>query len=705
MTRTAALLLSLLTALSWPAPAALGADLKLEERKFDTVTIRNVTKPFEGTIEEENDTLVRFLAVNRIRYTWPRSDVVQIKRRCTLRESYQQATKTAGTDPVAHLRLYELCVEAKLEPEALAELRRAVEVDPKYLPAYEKLVEAARAAHNLDMELGVIEAAVARLDRPPVSMLLRKAEICVQLGLLESAEEPLRKALELAPLDTKPESRLALLELARGRTDRAEAHVRSLLRHGGNDPDALLALGQFELARGNLDKATDAFSKAADGASSPSAAASLGVIAMRKGDLDAAAKFYALARTLDPACAPALAGEGLIAALKDRPKDAAELLAKAAAAAPRRTDILVARAYAAERAADYAEALKLYDAVIAADSSNVYALTAAGRCHGFLGDLEKARAAFERALSLRPGFVPALRGLGRAVLLKTPSAAVEYLRKVVESAKDPTPEDRAALANALIRLQRFAEAAAELARAGSDCVHARIGLGFLAYAEGKVDDAIAHFDAAVKLGDHRGYAEAAIQRIRVAESRVAWSDNFQREDDAEVRNGWTEVEPLGVAIRISTNRLLIDGTPTGDKLRAELTRPEEAAFVSITAEAETGSEAQSFVGVFVAPRGGQPVLFGRTGKGSAGLLHAGLAEPQELPKPIPQGRFTVGIEIDRAKGTVRPLVDGQKIPQQPDVVLPEIAKAAAYDVGVFAAPAKGQPVNCLFYAVKIVRPK
>lgn len=687
------------------APAsALGADaLTLEARPHDIVRIKGVRDPVQGTIEKLDANMLQFRKLNGEGCTWARSQVVEILRRCTLQQSYQRAARAAGASSGAHLRLHEACLKAGLKKEAFLELKKAVLVDRKYMPAYGKLLQTARAAGNRDLELWALSTATdAGVATAP--MLIRMAELYVLLGLTDNAEEPLRNAVRLQPRNTKAQSRLVMLQLMRGELGPAEKHIAAMLKHSPADPNALVALGQLELAKGRLDRAAAAFDKAALKATSPEAAAGLGAIHLQRGRLVEAEKWYAQAHKIRPGFAPAVAGQALVYARKGWLQKAETLLGEVRGSGAKHPAVMTARGYVAELSGKHDEALNIYEAASALDGANVHALTGAGRCHWRSGNRTAAVTRFRQALALQPAFSPALRGLGRIAIIRSPAEAARYHKQLIDS-KAATPEDHAAFAGALMRLQRFGEASAELAKAGNT-VHARIGLGFLDYAQGKTDEAVAHFEAAVRLGDYRRYAASAIRRIRLAESRVAWSDAFERADGPEVRNGWTETEPPGVSVSIAGNAVLIDGKPGKDDDRmARLARIEDAAFVAVTVEAETGSEARSSVGVFIGkPNEGPAILLYRDAGGNAVVSVPGAGKPKRLGKSIRQGKFSVSIGvIDRRRGRFALRVNGR--PVRRFYTVPRLAGAETLDVGLFAEPPSGQGVNCRFHVVRIVRTK
>jgi len=367
--------------------------------------------------------------------------------------------------------------------------------------------------------------------------------------------------------------------------------------------------------------------------------------------------------------------------------------------------MMVVRGYIAELSRKYGDAVKIYEAASATGGANVYALAGAGRCLWRVGNRTAAVTRFQQALALQPAFPPAVRGLARIAIARNPAGAAKYHKQLVDL-KAVTSEDRVAFAGALLRLQRFGQAAAELAKAG-DTVYARIGLGFLTYAQGKTDDALAHFQAAVKLGDYRRYAASVIRRIKRAESRVAWSDSFDRDDGAEIRNGWSEIEPQGIIIRIDNKSVLIDGKPGTEDRMARLVRSEDTSFVSITVEAETGSETGSSVGVFIGKADEEPaILLYRDASGSAAVFIPGAGRPRRLGNKIRLGKFSVAIGvIDRKRGRFALLINGRPAQGRRTYTVPQLAGAETLDVGLFAEAPAGKNVNCRFHSVKIVRTK
>ena len=683
--------------------AAQAGEFELRARPHDVVKIKGIENPVQGTVEMLDHNQLRFRKLNGEGRTWARSQVEWIKRRCTLLEAYGEATKEAGNDPRKHLRLYQACLQAKLSKQAVAELEKAVQLDPTYVPAYEKLWHESRRLNDRNLEVKWLRAAIRR-NVPTTPMLLRMAQLYAELGAVDEARAPLEKALIRPPYKPAVEMKLAMLEVVLGRPDRAEGHIKELHRRAPNSPYGPLARGQLEFARGDVQKATQSFTKAAAVSDSPMADACLGAIALRQGKRATADRHYRAAAEVRPHLPAVLTGRGLILAREGKPDKAAPLLDRAMAARPARPDIVLARAYAAETARDYRRALTLYARAQQLGGADPHALAGSGRCHWELGDRAKASQCFENAHTLRRDFLPALRGLGRVALAGDPSKAVGYFGRIVRS-ESATAEDRVALAGALIRLKRRREAAAQLTKTGSDNVYGLIGRGFLAHDQGRDDDALAHFEAAIKLGDYGGYAADAAGRIRLARARGQWSEDFDREDDPEVRNGWIETEPPGSAISIAGRSLLIERKARTDVQLVRLARPEGPAFVSITAQAETGSEADSFVGVFVAPKGGPPVLVGRYGPaGRMAVLLPGQPKPTVFGAKVRPGKFVVGIEVDRT-GTVRPLIGGKAAPRRHHVTLKELAGAAVYEVGLFARPEPDKAVQCRFSRVRIVRSK
>jgi len=488
---------------------------ELKAREHDSIRVAGLEEPLEGTIEALDEEAVQFRTVSGIRYVWQRDEVIEIRRRCTLADAYGQAVVRAGRDPSARVRLAEACLEADLRDEAIAELRTAARLDAAHLPAYGKLLELAQAAGDVDLELWTLNAA-SRGGVATRAMRARHAAIYVELDLLEDAEAVLEKAVEADRFDTLAESRLALLELVRGRPEQAAWRLRVLLDAKPNHPDGLVALGFLELARDRADKAQEAFVKAAARAESPAALTCLAAIEVNRGRPDRAAAYYGRARAARPDLGTAVAGEALLAAGRGNIQDAIELLSELADGDPDDVPVLRVRAYVSELQGQHDAALRLYEKVLTSARTDAAAWTGAARCLERLGDRAKAVEQAERAVLFDPDYLPARRVLGRLIVSEHPARAAEHLARVAGS-DAAAADDHAALGSALLRLGRFAEATAAFQEAGRANVHGRIGLGFIAYAEGRTDGALEHLAAAARLGDHHGYATAAIEAIHAAQ--------------------------------------------------------------------------------------------------------------------------------------------------------------------------------------------
>ena len=704
MTRRLAWLLLLLDVTA----SAFGAEeIKLEARPHDAVRIKGIKDPILGTIEKLDLQTLRFRKVNGEGCTWDRSQVVSILRRCTLQESYQRAVRAAGSSPSAHLKLHYACLKAGLKKEAFTAVKKAILVDRTHMPAYKKLLAIARASRNRDLELWALSTANdAGVATAP--MLIRIAEIYARLGLIGYVEEPLRDAIRIEPRNTKAQVRLVMLELMSGELKLADKRVAGMQKLSPADTNTLVALGQLELAKGRVDLAAAAFHKASLKGTSAEAAAGLGAIYLQREKLIEAEELYAQARAIRPGFTPAIAGQALVYARKGALKKAKALLARISGPGATHPATMIVRGYIAERGGKYREAARIYEAASAAGGANVFALVGAGRCHWRTRNITAATTRFQQALALQPAFVPAIRGMARIAIARTPADAARYHKQLVDL-KAVTPEDRVAFAGALMRLQRFGAAAAELAKVKKDTAHKLAALGFLAYAQGKTDDALAHFQAAVKLGDRR-YAPTVIRSIKLAESRVSQSYNFDRDDAVVVRDGWNEVEPLGMAISITDKSALIDGKSGAEDRMARLVRREDASFVSIAVEAET--ETRSSVGVFIGNANGEPaILLYRDASGYAFVSTPGTGKPRRLGSKISPGKFSVAIGVVNLKqGTFALLVNGRlarfgRGGRNWKITVPTLKDVEALDVGLFAEAPAGKIVNCRFHSVKIVRTK
>ena len=187
-------------------------------------------------------------------------------------DAYGEAIARQPDYLTAHYRLGTLLSQAGRLPEAIAELRRAVALQPS-LHNNETAVELALAHNNLGTALAKSGDAAAsithfreaiRLD-PEGTHANARLNLAAQLravGKPNEAIDVIEEALSLRPDDLKARQRLASLLLGVGRYAEAEQHFRTALRGDADNVWMLDGLGAALSMQGRFDEAVDAAHRA-----------------------------------------------------------------------------------------------------------------------------------------------------------------------------------------------------------------------------------------------------------------------------------------------------------------------------------------------------------------------------------------------------------------------------------------------------------
>lgn len=286
-------------------------------------------------------------------------------------------------------------------------------------------------------------------EHQPSVLLAGASEL--HLGNIQQAEQHLRKYLEANPNNVYARKLLAQAQLKNSQPADAAATLAPALKGAPQDAQLLALAGESYMQVRDFDKASDYLQQAATLA--PQAAAvrtSLGLSRLAQGDQAGALSDLEKAATLDPK-----SFQATMALVQT------EMSMK-------RYDKALAAVNALEKQQDSAQVQQLKGAVYMVQSKNT-----------------EARAAFEKALSLQPTFLPAVTNLARLDLLdKKPDAAKARFTGFLDKNKDSI-EAMTALAELAMVQKNTAEATSWYEKASATAPNAtapalKLGAHYLA---------------------------------------------------------------------------------------------------------------------------------------------------------------------------------------------------------------------------------
>ena len=222
----------------------------------------------------------------------------------------------------AHVVVASILGQQRRWPEAEAELRKALALDPRSLPA-----------------------------------LVLLAEALAQSGKPADAAREARRALAGHPDDVGARLALARAHLGQQQLDDAATEISRAAQIEGESARVLLARGRLAVARGNVDQAIDALARAAQADPSRGEAfALLGTQYLETRRLSEAAVSFEKATIVDPTDAPSWTSLGRIYLAAKRVPAAVGYFEKAVSAAPDDAEARYQLAVALEQAGRVAEA-------------------------------------------------------------------------------------------------------------------------------------------------------------------------------------------------------------------------------------------------------------------------------------------------------------------------------------------------------------
>ncbi|OQA42232.1 MAG: Serine/threonine-protein kinase PknH [Chloroflexi bacterium ADurb.Bin325] len=420
-------------------------------------------------------------------------------------------------------------------PEAIADLEKAVEIDPGFMAAHYNLaiayVSGCEPADGLARALVEAEAAV-RLQPDDARALRLLGSLYQQASRYEDALAALQKAIGYDDQDALTYQLLATVQATLGQQDAADESgrraidlVQQALARPGADSYALrLTLGDAYVVAGRYPEAAAAYQEAAR--LQPDSAAAhrgLGNAYYWQGELESALAEYRRAAALAPQDPAARLLAGLIQA---QTGDLAGAIASQEAAAElARCDpaphLLLGGLYFDQ--GDPARAAAAYETALALDSTNADAWYVLAGLRYQLDEIAPAAQAAQEAVDRDPDLGDAQYLLGKARLrLGDAQAALP----AAEAAVRLTPEDPAAqalLGDVQLTLKDWQAAAAayEASLALHDDASVQILAGSARQQLGEMDAAIAHYRAATALDPSDGLAWQSLGAAYQLQDRLA----------------------------------------------------------------------------------------------------------------------------------------------------------------------------------------
>jgi len=735
----------LLTLVAEEAPPSLksGKPCTIKARPHDIIQAPGDPKPIEGRIRREFEGKIWFYDLKGIGHRKNPLNVADLlvfeRQAATVEEAYQQRSERAGNDPKAHLALAQECLDGDLLPQAEAELRIVLKLDPKDLPAALKLADLYAAQGKLDAEVGVYRSALAAgLDVPEVHRRLAKR--CLALGLFETAASHFDRALGLAAKRSAgdvaagkagvPENAEAFSLLRRvaecwllARRPEAERLIGRLLDARDDDPPARNLRALADILAGRLDRARQTLQGLVRAPGAPASARNnLGALLLASGDPGGAVGEFEAALATAPHHFKAISNLALAHAAASRLDEADKTLSHLSEIrAPRSLGSLLATAYVRERQGRAGEALTAYDEALRLDRCLEPALLGSARCLLASGKPREAEERLQTLLVLSPGNSQALR-----LIAFCRSATGEFgeAAAALDKLLGQKPEPTDLVIGALVQMRLPGGAAraerllAEAARLAPDDPYVLVARAWLAAWKGKDREAE---QLLIQASNQKGgaalsrYVADALAKIRAARGEVVTTAPFT---PTEPPPGWVLTGSGEPKFAVVGGALRFEGRA------AERVRWEMATNTPSSRQAADGGEIslQRLAATIAAPLANRATVGLRVGFGTVAfelalrtehkprfarrlayrIVRNQAASPWvDLPVTVATERFQLGLGVGGKEAAVEAWLDGRRVGEP--IPLDEVARRPAeFTLAVFAEAEPGAECFVLVRRVELL---
>jgi protein O-mannosyl-transferase len=163
---------------------------------------------------------------------------------------FAHALAVTKDNAIAHINLGVALEQAEHQPEAIAEYRQAIEIDPRRFQAHNNFANLLSAMGWRDEAFKEYQAAL-RLNPRAALAHLNFGSLLADMGRLDDALREYAEAARLAPDDPRPHYLMGKACLRRGQSTEAVAQFREALRLDPNDFQALTWLARVRASDEN----------------------------------------------------------------------------------------------------------------------------------------------------------------------------------------------------------------------------------------------------------------------------------------------------------------------------------------------------------------------------------------------------------------------------------------------------------------------
>lgn len=392
------------------------------------------------------------------------------------------AQRIPGNDPGAHNNLAVVYYNKGLYDEALAELEKALEIDPNFV-----------------------------LARNNMEVILKKS------GRLEEKVQELARAIETAPFDEHATIELADTYRKLNRYSQSIIFYRKIIDFNPGSYEAHFGLGSTLKSLGKYDDALEEIKKTLEIKITPEGYRLLGELYFNKGIIDLAIKNFQESLMLDSASAETHFFLGFALGEKGKIKEGLEEVRKAIAINPSLAQFEPNLPIQLKEHKGHLDFLKEQLGIPKISVNEFQAHFNLGLTYLHKGLFEESYREFEECLKLNARDTDLLSALGELnLLINKPDEAIRYLNTALEQDFSSTRLTNDLGIAQLLRgdLNTAFNSFQKSIGLDKDSGTAFNNLGVALYAQSKTDEALKQFDTAVRFGSHEARFNLAQHHLK-----------------------------------------------------------------------------------------------------------------------------------------------------------------------------------------------